>query len=433
MMALSCPPFEHPIYPKSLTTPDRNVERESFRPVLVATCVGIEKNDQPRVTSLLSVTSYESVTDELFDDALEEYLFRCARLHFDKNNDRTEMGKIIFTRFQSALEQRQVETEQEISLFRYILLSLSFSEQTIAFIRVLHPDDTFEEHICDLIDATETPMTAYAARRIIDNYPEKSCLIYVDLYDKAKEKNNESMMDLLEAKIKEIAPDCKKPTYLKTFPSGPLTLPDQEDPNSNVSLTMMATILHERLNTLGIQVRGKEHISVQCIASILASSNPTQRKILLDAITTKNDETTAKILTDETAVTIFRLLGPLNAFQDNPTTGPSDCLCAHYGGCRMFGCCEFEYDEEDEELVEKEGTEDWFTNNCEHCFSKIPNRFWSTRRPLYSGGWKGCYCSWGCVREGIYTLQLPDKEESSLISRTETMEADMHEIGIADQ
>lgn len=479
---MSNPTGDKVSYPSYLLGPDGNAELQRFRSSLVATCVAIEKGELPRLISLLALTPYEESSDELFDDVLEEYFSRCARIHREKS-DRIEIGQQILSRFQSALETRLIETEEEVSLFRYMLLSLSFSEETIAFLRLICPDDTFEERMVDLIDAPETPMTAYAARRLVHHYPEKALEVYMNLFDKAEEKKNEAMIDFLEAKIKECAPPCPKPTYLRKFThhdGTPLKLPDDSpEGKGDVSIETIASILYERLNTFGLQIKQKDVVSVRCIASIIASSNPLQRKLLLDAIHCTPDNAhpvdiranrekcqicdgygtceaceIKDILPEKTiqhgepqetretkeskggkgeaALIIFRLLGPLNTSPDN-IDGPPDCICSYYQGCRMFGCCEFEYDEEDEELVEREGTEDWFTGNCEHCFLVIPNRFWSVRRPLMSGGWKGCYCCWDCVREGIIILALPPQDESILISRTHMMEADMHEIGIADQ
>lgn len=419
-------PFEIPGYPARLLTPDRNGERLVFRPVIVATCVAIELNDIQRLQSALSEAHYEEVSEELFDDCLEEYMSRCAKIHFEKKSDRVEIGLTLFTHFEQALEKRELHSEQ-CSLYQYILLSYSFSDPTIKFLRVLRPDDTFEELMCDLIDAPESTTTGYAARRIVESYPGKPAQTYVELYAQAELKQNETMMEFLEAKLKELAPPCQKPTYLRKFDQ-PLKLPAQDE-KTKTGFQTMASILYERLNTLGIQVKGKADPAIQHIASILASSNPEQRKILLDYIDKSNSPESEAA--DE--LTVFRLLGPLNAFTADANPSAEDCICSHYGGCRMFACNEFEYDEDDEELVEQEGVEDWFTGNCEHCFLAIPNRVWCVRRPLLSGGWKGCYCSWQCVREGIYILELDPKQENMLIARTNQMEADMHQIGIADQ
>lgn len=77
----------------------------------------------------------------------------------------------------------------------------------------------------------------------------------------------------------------------------------------------------------------------------------------------------------ETEEAAFRWLGPIN----------SGGCCGH---CRMFTC-----------------GEDWFTPTCLKCEKPLfaPHR--ALRRPLPSGGWAGCYCSWDCV----YDDSLPQE------------------------
>ena len=453
-------------------------ERDALYPTMIATSVAIEKNDLPKLTHLLGITPLTAISQTFFDDLLEEYLSRCERIIREKQLDRVEAGKVIFEHFSQEYNRRIAIEEGgenplseipsdtlDMPLRIYMLMSLTFSDSTLRLVRKLCPDDTFEEQMHDLIDADEVPMTAYAVRRLLEQYPDKPLETYMNLYAYAEEKKNDTLVDFLEDKVKEMAPPCKKPSYMRTFDEK-LTLPNDDCCNHN-HLVDMATLLMERLGTFRIEIKGKDNVedAQKYITSILLSS-VSQRNILLQAITKgTEDGTNDHSLHDEKI--IFSLLGPLNAFPMK-LPGSPDCICMYYGGCRMFGCCEFEIDDEDEEIipsfVKHQGgwggeiipssggwggeiipssggwggeitngsiMEDWYTGNCEFCFLKIPNRFWSVRRPLSSGGWKGCYCTWGCVREEIIDLNL--REGASLIALTETMEADMHEIGIADQ
>lgn len=426
--------------PKSIASTPKitDPERDALYPAMIATSVAIEKDDLPKLTHLLGITPLASISQAFFDDLLEEYLSRCERIIREKQLDRIEAGKIIFEHFAQEYNRR-VENDEtneapDVPLRIYMLMSLTFSDETLRLLRKLCPDDTFEEQMHDLINADEVPMTAYAVRRLLEQYPDKSLETYMDLYMYAEEKQNDTLIDYLGDKVKELAPPCKKPPYMRTFDEK-LALPDGCEDDCDHHASEMATLLVERLGTFGIEVRGNVENAQKYITSILLAS-PSQRHVLLQAITNprqeekldENRSLPGRLDEKETAEMIFRLLGPLNAF---PTKlpGPPDCICMYYGGCRMFGCCEFEIEEDED--GDGELTGDWYTGNCEYCFLKIPNRFWSVRRPLSSGGWKGCYCSWACVREEITDLNLPDG--ASMIALTETMEADMYEIGIADQ
>ncbi|GAH66577.1 unnamed protein product, partial [marine sediment metagenome] len=82
---------------------------------------------------------------------------------------------------------------------------------------------------------------------------------------------------------------------------------------------------------------------------------------------------------------LFQIYGPANPLIDQDLTlpGPSN----KYGGCRMFLCDVFDYNEEFDIL------EDWFTGACEECHLRIRKRWDSIRRPRPLGGWQGVYCS----------------------------------------
>jgi hypothetical protein len=60
----------------------------------------------------------------------------------------------------------------------------------------------------------------------------------------------------------------------------------------------------------------------------------------------------------------------------------------------------------------------WFTGNCECCFRKIFKAIYAVRRPRIDGGWDGCYCSWGCVRNDVVE---PNYIQEQLISHFEDL------------
>lgn len=81
---------------------------------------------------------------------------------------------------------------------------------------------------------------------------------------------------------------------------------------------------------------------------------------------------------------------------------------------RMFICNQYELDDDDLEIDDNLNNEvDWFTGECRICGKRIGERKWAVRLPLKfdvdeDGGWKGCYCSWDCVRgeNGIKKLDV---------------------------
>ena len=103
-----------------------------------------------------------------------------------------------------------------------------------------------------------------------------------------------------------------------------------------------------------------------------------------------------------------------------------------YGGCRMFTCMHFETDENDET------PDDWFTGVCDQCMINIPNKIYAVRRPLYGGGWVGCFHSWDCVQD--YLVRGADPDDVEMVKRNERegqiveeMRALITVIGIQDR
>lgn len=76
-----------------------------------------------------------------------------------------------------------------------------------------------------------------------------------------------------------------------------------------------------------------------------------------------------------------------------------------HGGPRMMTDIQFEVDE-----YTGEGLPHWFTGSCDHCRKKILKMVHAVREPVFTGGWKGCYCSWDCVIDMVL-LPVADKDD----------------------
>lgn len=81
---------------------------------------------------------------------------------------------------------------------------------------------------------------------------------------------------------------------------------------------------------------------------------------------------------------LFRVWGPSNmrlgASADDVADGTAD--------LRMFT--------DDRFTPSEQGT--WFTGSCDWCWTRIQSPRYAVRKPIESGGWRGQYCSWDCVR-----------------------------------
>jgi len=76
--------------------------------------------------------------------------------------------------------------------------------------------------------------------------------------------------------------------------------------------------------------------------------------------------------------------------------------CLRWGGCRMLVCHEWENISDDgEPLTDDYTLIEWFTGGCQVCGRQIRHKHHALRMPMNKGGWLGCYCSFGCLRNDI--------------------------------
>lgn len=110
----------------------------------------------------------------------------------------------------------------------------------------------------------------------------------------------------------------------------------------------------------------------------------------------------------------YRTWGPENSFLDR------DCLDG--GPCRMLRCMCREAEEADGEK------KDWFTGRCDGCNKIIRDPSHAVRYPHAAGGWKGCYCSFQCMRDTPpYQMDNDDNE------RVIEMQQQINDVGIMDR
>jgi hypothetical protein len=82
--------------------------------------------------------------------------------------------------------------------------------------------------------------------------------------------------------------------------------------------------------------------------------------------------------------------------------------CLMYGGCRAYTCYEnhnVNFETEEPLIHNPVGRGllaelEWFTGRCDNpgCLLYIKQKHYAVRMPLESGGWIGCFCSFGCIK-----------------------------------
>ena len=90
-----------------------------------------------------------------------------------------------------------------------------------------------------------------------------------------------------------------------------------------------------------------------------------------------------------------RVWGPKNDIKDSGCCSGPDGM----GSCRMLQCeCLESEDTEEENPYTYEGEITWFQGRCDSCRKFILDISHALRFPNHHGGWKGCYCSFECLK-----------------------------------
>lgn len=150
-------------------------------------------------------------------------------------------------------------------------------------------------------------------------------------------------------------------------------------------------------------------------------------------VTSHNDKVIAKLRLDMTFdEELFKIFGPANSTINEEWSDNHNCTV--YGGCRMLMCVEYEQQKVDEEELEDDDVNidnyitNWFTGSCDTCNNKILYLHYAVRKPIPSGGWIGCYCSWKCVHD---SLLLPNEIVTKRL--IDIFNEQMDNIGIYDR
>ena len=120
----------------------------------------------------------------------------------------------------------------------------------------------------------------------------------------------------------------------------------------------------------------------------------------------RNNDTLINLMWDQET---FRVLGACLQVPNSVTlAATSDDPCQCHGGCRVMLCYQHEnWDPTTEDVIFQEPTEEagalaaleWFSGECQNCYRIILKKCYGVRMPIESGGWRGCYCSFACLRQ----------------------------------
>lgn len=225
------------------------------------------------------------------------------------------------------------------------------------------------------------------------------------------------------------------PDYIHDFDIKINELPHLEEKpiTPEMPVELIVDYLFTQLGNIDVFIEGDEDEAKEVLTKRINDMSIIEREQFIKI--SKVDNREIKDLQDNRD--IFRVYGPVNLFSDTDFSdlrnenGDLD-INIIFGGARMFTDMTLEYNYEDDLPMD-----DWFLGYCLQCSTRIRAYHHAVREPHITGGWRGCYCSWTCVRRFIEMDTEHDPDLYNLyvakIALTREYESQINEIGIQDR
>lgn len=307
------------------------------------------------------------------------------------------------------------ENDSSVEFTSLIFTLHSIPIEVLTFVITSLETMSFLEVLDDLSNLPSRDSLIVSCQRVIAAFGSQSASIYKVSYDNAISLENGAVESFLLPLVEATAPYSDVPSWVivdniatenDIIRSADVVV--EVDPTA-ISNEEAVELLTDGLANSGINISDIEQSKIAIAAYLRTASLEDKRELLAPIVLQ------AQSLLQQEDEGLFRIHGPANPLLD------SDASQMSAGGCRMLSCMVFDYDDEDHEYV------DWFIGNCQTCLNRIRSRAHAIRLPYLYGGWKGCYCSFECLRE----------ENSCDVGPTRYMvdniEARIKRIGIRDR
>jgi len=280
-----------------------------------------------------------------------------------------------------------------------LILNPELSREVVFFSMACFPEKIPIDYFVDLINMGDDQSALKAAVNLATFFPDISHEDWDKLFHltdnvEEEEYENQLLRAFFRTKAAETGINPKPPSWICLDLPEPVieTIPDSIPSVKEAVELILEDLGKNKINIISSDIETKEFlISQYSISSIIEKI---QMLANIKEIPMFND------------IPLFREFGPVNTiYTSNPNLVESTHQCVKYGGCRMLLCTEFEdmySDGEEIDIMAIDYTiNDWFRGSCDKCLQKIGKRHYAVRQPLRHGGWKGCYCSFECMKSNI--------------------------------
>lgn len=370
----------------------------------------IQDDDLDELELNLMRLPLEKLNQKILDELLATFLNHCLEY-----NNILSVKKI----FDVWYKMLSVETGQLDHLTR-IFLDPAVNDKTKVLVAQTYMDERpIEYYMEKLIDYDSLAETLVAAK-ILDSIFPTNYHAWHYLYELSVENEIEKgytnylVKDYIKTRMVEKDKFIKPPRWIINEYNH---LPTESELMEKINLDIPEYPTEEIIRDLSLTPSQFEQFTNQQKRTILQKYDKQKYRLGLNY----NNELT-------------KTLGPANTQLSEDLT--EDHICTIYGGHRMLTCFEFEdqylNDEEVDDFDANYNDEsrkktEWFHYGCDWCENKIQHKHYAVRKPLYTGGWIGCYCSIQCIRD---SLNVTDVMEQELVN---ILEEELYNVGIQDR
>lgn len=347
----------------------------------------------------------------------------------------SEQLLLLDEKYDMTLEMRPLAVE-------VFSLREQFKPRALRNLFVARKDQGYDSLIVPLIVGYQSdPSAAVYARTLSQIFgvePQEELLRELLLFIRESEMDGPGVLALerhFTAELEKVAEYAPVPSYVKEFSIDKTTLPmlvakpiTKELPND-----LIADYFLTQIDSVANYEAESAESMKQAIVERLEKMSQAKRDEFIGYFQVDPEEITAIRKNEE----LFRIYGPVNPFPDTDFSdlknddGSSD-LGVVYGGARMFLDTSLEWDYEGDEPVM-----DWFLGYCLQCSKRIRHFYHALRIPNVTGGWRGCYCSFDCVKEFLELDSASDPDTYDVytirINLMRVVMEDLERIGIAIQ
>lgn len=395
----------------------------------IDTIESISRNDLPKLESNVSNLPIKDSTAVESSRLLNLLLDSCREVRNSFNT--LPMINIIFEEY----ETRTRSELEELRLYPSLFYDHSITVDNLKYLSLILLDQGFGTVAMDIIDFGDWgDKTLFACIRLNEVYPDQSIDTYRVMIETAFNLRNNTFYNYFHSVMSDYTPYAEVPEWMTNE-----AIEYQDIVLINPTRGEVKDLIKTIISSSESQVIPNESLKRNLIDILLnkITTNPffnvnqdlnEIRDRLFEYYTENPDQMIERYnelnnYNFNSNEILFRLLGPANPAANSNNEQ------LKYGGYRMFKRGQWDFDQETEESL------DWFNGSCDNCSLRLKSKYHAIRMPMPQGGWKGCYCSFPCLKSFVQReIECTNGEPDLIVRRMiDLIEEQIKTIKIQDR